>query len=224
MRKGVKLYVVTAPEERRGVYETWDACRAAVHGVAGARFQAVVSREEAEAMLRGEGVTLEPGLYAFVDGNHEGGVGVVIARKADDGALEVVEELGLSVLEAFAGAGIEPLGTERAVRAELIRLRNVLAELGALWAAIAHLPKGSRVTIVHDYEGIGAWMQGRWRAKDPTVAAIVAACRVRAAERRLSLAFRHQHGHQSTWAGPNEMAALNARADALATHAGERWL
>jgi ribonuclease HI len=219
----MKVYVVTAPEDRRGIYETWEACRSAVHGIAGARYQSVASREEAEAMLRGEGVALEPGLYAFVDGNHEGGVGVVIARKRKRRAVEVVQELSLSVLEVFDGAGVGPLASERAVRAELIRLRNVLAELGALWAAITHLPEGSRATVVHDYEGVGAWMTGRWRAKDETVAAIVAACRARASERRLALDFRHQRGHQSTWAGPNELAALNARADALATHAGERW-
>lgn len=218
-----KVYVVTAPEDRRGIYDTWDACRAAVHGVAGARYQAVSSRAEAEAMLRGDAVTLEPGLYAFVDGNHEGGTGVVIARKPKGRAVEALQELSLSVLEVFDGAGIGPLGSSGAIRAELIRLRNVLAELGALWAAITHLPEGSRATVVHDYEGVGAWMTGRWRAKDETVAAIVAACRARAAERRLALDFRHQRGHQSTWAGPNEIAALNARADALATHAGERW-
>ena len=64
----MKLYVVTAPEERRGIYETWEACKAAVHGVAGARYQSIASRAEAEAILGGEGVTLGPGLYAFVDG------------------------------------------------------------------------------------------------------------------------------------------------------------
>jgi viroplasmin and RNaseH domain-containing protein len=57
-----KVYVVTAPERIRGVYDSWPACEAAVKGVKGARFQAVASRAQAEAMLRGEGAALAPGL------------------------------------------------------------------------------------------------------------------------------------------------------------------
>ena len=76
-----KLYVVTAPPEIRGIYATWRECEVKVKGVRGARFQAVATREHAEAMLRGEGTALTPGLWAFVDGNHLGGVGVVIVRK-----------------------------------------------------------------------------------------------------------------------------------------------
>ena len=61
-----KLYVVTAPPEIRGIYATWRECEAKVKGVRGARFQAVATREHAEAMLRGEGTALTPGLWAFV--------------------------------------------------------------------------------------------------------------------------------------------------------------
>ena len=101
----MKLYVVTAPEERRGIYETWEACKAAVHGVAGARYQSVASRAEAEAILGGEGVTLGPGLYAFVDGNHRGGVGVVLVRKSADGSLTLLREIATTVHEVFGRAG-----------------------------------------------------------------------------------------------------------------------
>ncbi len=215
----MKLYVVTAPDDRRGVYESWEACRAAVHGVAGARYQAVASREEAEAILGGNGVMLSPGLFAFVDGNHAGGVGVVIVRKAADGSTAILSELAASVQEVFGGAGIATLESPDAVRVALARIRNVLAELGGLYAALALVPAGSEVTVVHDYEGVGAWLTGRWRTKDPTVTQIVAACRSRIAERRLGIAFRRQRGHQSIYAGPNEFAQFNRRADALATQA-----
>jgi hypothetical protein len=47
----------------------------------------------------------------------------------------------------------------------------------------------------------------------------VAACTALAASRRLALAFRHQRGHQSSWAGRDDFAHFNARADALATEA-----
>ena len=70
-----------------------------------------------------------------------------------------------------------------------------------------------------DYEGVGAWMTGRWRTKDPLVADIVAACKTLAASRRLTLTFLHQRGHQSSWAGRDDFAHFNARADALASEA-----
>jgi ribonuclease HI len=213
----MKLYVVTAPEDRRGIYDTWEACRSAVQGVAGARYQAVASREEAEAMLGGNGIVLTPGLYAFVDGNHEGGIGIVIVQKAEGGAASVIGEEATSVHEVFDSAGIDTLGSRAAVGEALARIRNVLAELGGLYAALGRVPAGSTVTIVHDYEGVSAWVTGRWRTKDPTVTAVVAACRGRIAERRLAVTFRQQRAHQSTWAGVNEFAAFNRRADLLAT-------
>jgi len=214
-----KVYVVTAPERVRGIYASWADCSAAVKGVSGARYQAVGSREQAEAMLRGEGTELEPGLYAFVDGNHLGGVGVVIVERVADGDPEIVEAVGLTVEQVFAGAGVPSLSTPPAVRAALERLRNVLAELAALHLALRLLPEGAAVTVVHDYEGVGAWLEGRWRAKDPLVAEIVAACRDLIDRRRLAVRFRHQRGHAAAWAGRDDFAHFNGRADALASEA-----
>lgn len=213
-----KVYVVTAPERIRGVYETWPACEAAVKGVPGARYQAVASRAQAEAMLRGEGVALPAGLWAFVDGNSLGGVGVVLVDAGGEAPTEV-ETLGLTVREVFAGGAVASLATPSAVAAALARLRNVLAELAALFLALRLAPEGSTLTVVHDYEGVGAWMDGRWKTKDPLVAEIVAASKALAAARRLRLAFRHQRGHQASWAGRDDFAHFNARADALATEA-----
>jgi hypothetical protein len=62
-------------------------------------------------------------------------------------------------------------------------------------------------------------MTGRWKTKDPLVTEVVAACKTLASARRLTLAFRHQRGHQSSWAGRDDFAHFNAQADALATEA-----
>lgn len=226
MAKAGKVYVVTEPERIRGVYDTWAACAAAVKGVSGARYQAVTGRAQAEAMLRGEGTALERGLYAFVDGNHHGGVGVVLVEqpaKGEPPAAEaiVAEAIGTTVREVFSGAGVPSLATPRAIAAALGRLRNVLAELAALHLALRRVPEGAAVTIVHDYEGVGAWLEGRWRAKDPLVAEIVVACRALIARRRLAVTFRRQRGHAASWAGRDDFAHFNARADALATEATE---
>lgn len=211
--------MVTEPPAIRGVYESWPACQAAVAGVPGARFQAVASRAEAEAILRGEGVRLEPGLYAFVDGNHRGGIGVVLVEQPPTGDPEVRQEAATTVFEVFGASPLPGLGSRAQIARALGRLRNILAELGGLYAALALAPAPGALTVVHDYAGVGAWFEGTWQARDPLVAAVVAACRARARERGLAVAFRRQRGHASTFAGRHDLARFNARADALARRA-----
>jgi ribonuclease HI len=215
-----KVYVVTAPAPIRGIYDSWDACRAAVSGVPGARYQGVTSRAIAEAMLQGEGLRLEPGAYAFIDGNAMGGIGVVLVEQPPSGPPSVVEK-ATTVYEVFARAGIPSLDTRSKITAAVNSLQNILAELGALYAAVELAP-GPEVTVVHDYAGVGAWLESRWKVKNPIVADVVAACRARIETRGLRIRFRHQPGHQSTFAGRNDFAAYNARADKLATEAALR--
>ena len=216
-----KVYVVTAPASIRGIYETWDACRTAVSGVAGARYQGVASRAIAEAMLSGEGLTLEPGAYAFVDGNAMGGIGVVLVEQGEAGPVSL-RERALTVYDVFGRAGIPSLDSRSKITAATNSLQNILAELGALYAALDESAPGSALTVVHDYEGVGSWLEGRWKAKNPIVAEVVAACRGLIEARTLRVRFRHQRGHESTFAGRNDFSAYNARADKLATQAALR--
>lgn len=220
-RRPRKVYVVTAPAAIRGIYDTWDACRAAVSGVTGARYQGVTSRAVAEAMLRGEGLRLEPGAYAFVDGNAMGGIGVVLVEQGESGPASV-RDLATTVYDVFGRARIPSLDTRSKITAATDSLQNILAELGALYAALKDAAPGSALTVVHDYEGVGAWLEGRWKVKNPIVAEVVAACRALIDTRGLRVRFRHQRGHESTFAGRNDFAAYNARADKLATDAGLR--
>ena len=216
-----KVYVVTAPASIRGIYDTWDACRAAVAGMAGARYQGVSSRTVAEAMLRGEGLQLEPGVYAFVDGNAMGGIGVVLVTQEASGPASI-REIATTVYDVFEQAGIPSLDTRSKITAATNGLQNILAELGALHAALQAAAPGSTLTVVHDYEGVGAWLEGRWKTKNPMVAEVVAASRALIEARGLHARFRHQRGHESTFAGRNDFAAYNARADKLATEAALR--
>ena len=216
-----KVYVVTAPASIRGIYETWEECRAVVSGVAGARYQGVTSRAVAEAMLQGDGLRLDPGLYAFVDGNAMGGIGMVIVEQPE-AAPASVRELATTVYDVFGKAGIPSLDSRPKITAATDALHNILAELGGLYAALGTVSPGSELVVVHDYEGVGAWLEGRWKAKNPIVAEIVEACRALREGRGLRVRFRHQRGHESTFAGRNDFAAYNARADRLATEAALR--
>ena len=217
-----KVYVVTEPSTIRGIYATWPECEAAVKGVRGARFQAVASREQADAMLRGEETRLTSGLWAFVDGNHLGGVGVVLVEKKEGEDETIVEQGGYTVVEVLGGAAIALLSSKKAISDALGRLRNVLAELAALYLALRLAPEGAALTVVHDYEGVGAWMERRWKARDPVVAAVIDACRALIEGRRLRVGYRHQRGHQAAWTGRDDFAHYNGRADALAAEAGDR--
>jgi len=212
----VKLYVVTAPPSIRGIYDTWPACEAAVTGVAGALYQSVTSRNEAEAILRGESVTLPVGVYAFIDGNHLGGVGIVFVKQRH--GPPTVKEVSTSVTRVFSRSKLPGLEAPVAVVDALHRLRNVLAELAGLYYVVGEIAPGTSLTIVHDYDGIGEWMEKRWQMKDAVVREIITACQRMVSTRNLNVTFHHQRGHQAV--SYNEFARYNARADALATEGG----
>jgi len=211
----MKVYVVTAPEAIRGIHRSWEECRAAVAGVPGAQYQSVDTVEKAEAMLDGGGVVLPIGKFAFTDGNAAGGVGVVLGEVGEAGT--TVMEVSTSVAEVFGDFKVTGLPSEAHVLAALGRLHNILAEMAGLYEALQRMPSQSSVTVVHDYEGVSAWIERRWKTKDPVVAAVVEACEWLIRKRGLDVAFRHQRGHQSTWVGRDDYAHWNGRADELAT-------
>jgi len=200
-------YVVLAPEASRGIYDTWDACQAAVLGVSGAVYRKAADRVLAAQLLAGEGRTLAPGTYAFVDGNHLGGIGVVLVHRRADGTV-TTREVATTVAEVSPG-----------LAADLSRLANPLAELVAVYAACWLVRGDTVLTIVHDYEGTSCFLDGRWTARDATMRVAVNWCKTAILEQRLRVSFRHTPGHQSA-VGGDEVAAYNARADALATAAG----
>jgi ribonuclease H-related protein len=210
-----RFYVVTAPDSARGIYETWVECKAQVDGVQGARYQRVDNRKKAEALL-GDGIVLPPGTYAFTDGNALGGVGVVIVIKDMEESV-LPKEVSTSVTRVFSGQGIDGLTTVAEVQSALARLHNILAELAGLYHALRYVPSDHPITIVHDYKGVAAWMEGSWKTKDPITKAVIEACRHEVDARDLMVTYRHQRGHQSTWAGRDDFAYWNGRADALAT-------
>lgn len=206
------------PESIRGVYDDWDSCRAAITGSTGPRYMKVSSQEEADNILSGKGVVLAPGLYAFTDGNHFGGVGVVIVQMGHDESIEpqVLQEVVTSVNKVFRGAAIPELESDLAVNDALERLGANLAELAAAYAAVVECAPATDVTIVYDNESVGALMQGRGRAKDSAARAIVYRSKQDAEKKQLSMSFKHQPGHRSTWAGRHDLAKYNALADELA--------
>ena len=132
-----------------------------------------------------------------------------------DGRAPVVKEVATSVTEVFGQSGIAGLESRDDILAALQQIKNILAELAGLYYVVGQIAPGTVFTLVHDYNGLAEWMQGRWKMKDPVVREIIAACRLREMERGLSIGYHHQRGHQPV--SYDEFARYTARADALAT-------
>ena len=71
--------------------------------------------------------------------------------------------------------------------------------------------------MVHDYEGVAAFSDGRWRPRDEIVAALVNSIHGTTRTRSLCVRFIHQNAHGTVWVARNDVVRYNARADELAT-------
>ena len=145
-----------------GLFMNWDDCKAQVDGFAGAEYKSFADPAEAMAYL---GLTDEPkagtdsfpeGVRAYVDGSFDSAsgrfsCGVVIIETSEDGNSETTE-----LNAAFDDA-------------EAAQQRNVAGEIMGSKLAIDHcMANGIKsVEIYHDYEGIGAWADRRWKANNP---------------------------------------------------------
>ena len=145
-----------------GLFMSWDDCKAQVDGFAGAEYKSFADPAEAMVYL---GLTGEPeasaetfpeGVRAYVDGSYDSSsgrfsCGVVIVETDGYGNSETTE-----LNAAFDDA-------------EAAQQRNVAGEIMGSKLAIDHcIANGIRsVEIYHDYEGIGAWADRRWKANNP---------------------------------------------------------
>ncbi len=196
------VYVVLEPPQIRGVYRSWEECRAATSGVPNARYRKASSLEQALALLSG-GIKLPPGTHAFVDGNHHGGVAAVLVHRSPDG-VTTEKRLVACTRDFIPDVPVGP-GT------------NAIAEILAAALALQAIRKPCELTVWHDYEGTPHLISGAWRAKNCYVAkaAELAQVALRASGCRVS--FSHVRSHQSTLC--DEPAAWNRAADELAAEA-----
>lgn len=159
-----KVYAVRRGKAE-GIFETWDACKAAVDGYPGAEYKSFLTREEAYGYLGKEmpaderdslseqqdAETNGNQVIAYVDGSFDEKIG-----KYSFGCIMILPG-GEIVRES--GNGDNP---------ESIALRNVTGEmLGAMFAVKWCMINGySSVAICYDYSGIEMWAVGKWKAKN----------------------------------------------------------
>lgn len=151
-----KKYYAVKAGKTPGVYETWDACKAQVHGFPGAIYKSFPTKKEAEDFVNGmqsdaeEHAVSQPELevIAYVDGSYNQGTG-----EYGYGVVFFYQDEELH----YAGKGNDP---------EMASMRNVAGEiLGATCAMEKALEQGAKsITIYHDYQGIASWPLGEWKA------------------------------------------------------------
>lgn len=144
-----------------GLFMSWDDCKAQVDGFAGAEYKSFADPADAMAYLglagrpeTGTGKFPE-GVRAYVDGSFDSAndrfsCGVVIVETDADGNSETTE-----LNAAFDDK-------------EAAQQRNIAGEIMGSKLAIDHcIANGIKaVEIYHDYEGIGAWADRRWKANN----------------------------------------------------------
>lgn len=140
----------------RGIFRTWEECKASVNGYSGAVYKSFKTREEAEAYL-GMGQTVETTengvckaedcVKIYVDGSYnnttgEFSYGMVV--------------LGENGEETYYCKFDDPL---------LAAMHNVAGEIKGAQAAMQYAldHKIPSITIYHDYEGIAKWCLGQWK-------------------------------------------------------------
>ena len=144
-----------------GIFMNWDDCKAQVDGFAGAEYKSFADPAEAMAYL-GLAESLEgedqfpAGIRAYVDGSYDSGsgrfsCGVVIVETDADGKSETTE-----LNSAFDD---EEAAQQRNVAGEIMGSRIAID-----WCRVNGV---KAVEIYHDYEGIGAWADRKWKANNP---------------------------------------------------------
>lgn len=156
MAQKKKIYAVRSGSQT-GIFYSWDDCRRVVAGHKGAEYCGFYTLEEAEAYLKGE--NKEAGhdipecppdtVIAFVDGSFD-----VETFRYSFGCVLLLPD---GSREELNGVGNNP---------NAVSARNVAGELmGTMTAIKKTAEKGFRKLIIyHDYEGIAAWYQHRWKA------------------------------------------------------------
>ena len=144
-----------------GIFMSWDDCKAQVDGFAGAEYKSFSDPADAMAYLGLAGTADEEdrfpeGVRAYVDGSYDSGsgrfsCGVVIVETDAAGKSETTE---------LNAAFDDP---------EAAKQRNVAGEVMGSKLAIDWCMANNvkDIEIYHDYEGIGAWADRKWKANNP---------------------------------------------------------
>ena len=180
-----------------GIYLTWEDCKAQVEGVPGVQHKSFSTLEEAEAFLAGEAPAApkkaekkEPAPMPFKEG--------VAVAYVDGSFRSDTGEFGAGAVLFWEGEKVE--FSQKNDDPDMAEMHNVAGEImGAVlvirWCLERQIPA---VEIRHDYEGVGKWATGQWKANKPGTQAYARFCA--GARQRIGLSFVKVKGHSGdTW-------------------------
>ena len=197
-----KFYAVQNGRDGDGVYESWEACKAQVHGVKSVVFKGFPTRAEAEDFLQRAGES--PAEEDAPQSPQREGVAVAYV---DGSYHDATKEFACGAV-LFYGDETKYFSRKYSDPA-LADMRNVAGEIMGAVTVIDYCRKAGipALEIHHDYEGVAKWAQGLWKANKPGTQAYAALCRQ--AMGRLDLTFVKVKGHSGNqW---NDLADQLAR-------------
>mgnify|MGYP001125220525 CR=1 FL=1 len=231
-----KKYYVVKKGKTRGVFDSWEECRASVEGFSGAEYQGFLSLKEAaeyageeackQFLLKREKAEREPDFLAEEDSCRKT-VGKKTAPKQDSGQrkdelppsgtlLAYVDGSYNHSLKKYAFGCVFILPDGRIYtdfgngdNDKSLQQRNVAGEmLGAMYAVKTAMRNGfEKVKICYDYEGIEKWVTGAWRSKTELTAAYAEA--MREWGKRIDIFFVKVAAHTNVYY--NELADQTAK-------------
>ncbi|MGI6256061.1 MAG: viroplasmin family protein [Acutalibacter sp.] len=197
-----KYYAVKNGRDGDGIYDSWDLCKAQVHGVKSVIYKGFPSREQAEEFLRLAG-TSSAEEDTPADPQREG----VAVAYVDGSFAQETQEFGSGAVLFWQGEELH--FSEKYRDPDLAQMHNVAGEIMGAETVIRYcLEQGiPALEIHHDYEGVGKWAMGLWKANKPGTQAYASFCRQ--AQKSLRLTFVKVKGHSSNqW---NDLADTLAR-------------
>ena len=189
---GKKYYAVKNGRDGDGIWESWDQCRAQTHGVKGVLFKSFPTRKRRRPSSRrrrrrGRSRPRTPRV-----GTPQGREGQAVAY-VDGSFSRETGEIGCGAVLFYGGE--RKLFSKKYRDQDLAEMHNVAGEILGAAAVIRYcLEQGiPALEIHHDYEGVGKWAMGLWKANKPGTQAYAALCRQ--ASPRLELRFVKVKGH-----------------------------
>ena len=159
-----KKYYAVKDGYKIGVFDTWAECQKQINGYSGAVYKSFSAMEEALDYLKGEKGAEFKGeefpqkdeIFAYVDGSYD--------------VKTAAYSYGVVII--FHDGNVEKLNGRHENDAAA-SMRNVAGELKGAVIAMQYAVNNNykKLTIFHDYEGIGRWARKEWKANlEPTKA------------------------------------------------------
>jgi len=201
-----KKYYAVRVGKQEGIYESWDLCKAQVHGFKKAEYKSFKTLEEAQNYMAGkkseneiygenidEEMRLNKTVLAYVDGSY--------SKKHH------IYSYGCVMLEHHKKTFLKALGEDES----LVDMRNVAGELLGSIVAIKWAIKNNydKIILHYDYTGIEYWAKGEWKRNKKGTQAYKTF--IDQAKKNIEIEFIKIEAHSGD--------AFNEKADALAKEA-----